>query len=127
MKTKIEEHMKNIRNIAVIMMVMILSSCSVSGPLTAPKALVTKNPIGSKVGIAEQTFILGLFYFGDGDLSIVKAAKKGNITKVATVDAEIVSGFFTTTYRTIVTGTNDEPEEETKTKKRSRRSRRSRK
>lgn len=117
--------MKFIRNITLIGMMIFMSSCSVSGPTTSPKALVTKNPIGSKVGVATLTVYPFGIYFGDGDLGIVKAAKNGKITKIATVDSEIVAGFFTTTYKTIVTGTNDEPEPEKKGKKK-RRSRRKR-
>mgnify|MGYP003635503224 CR=1 FL=1 len=95
--------MKLIRNLTFLGMIAFLSSCSVSGPLTAPKALVTKNAVGSKVGKAERKIWLGI-WLGNTDLSITKAAKNGKITKIATVDAEIEGGFLSTTYRTIVTG-----------------------
>lgn len=116
--------MKIIRNITFVGMIAFLSSCAVSGPSTAPKALVTKNPIGKRVGIAEMKVYPFGIYFGDGDLGIRKAAKNGKITKIATVDTEIVSGFFVTTLRTIVTGTNDDPEQEKGTKKKRRRTKR---
>lgn len=116
--------MKKIKNIVLLFVAVIsLASCSVSGPATNYKALVTKNPIGSKVGIAETKVWFGLFPM-HVDVSIAAAAKKGKITKVATVDYEQISGLFSTTYRTIVTGTNDEPEPEKKEKKKRRRSRR---
>lgn len=83
----------------------LLTSCStiISSPYTAPRTLVTKNSVGTKVGVAQKKAILG-FMFGNVDLSITTAAKKGNITKIATVDQETEAGFFTTTYRTKVTG-----------------------
>ncbi len=84
-------------------MIAFLSSCAVSGPATAPKALVTKNPIGAKKGVAEKTIWLGI-WIGNTDLSITKAAKKGKITKIATVDSEVHAKLFRATYRTIVTG-----------------------
>ena len=95
--------MKNINKILFVGLVALLSSCSVSGPATYPTALVTKNEIGSKVGVAERKIWFNI-WLGDTDLSITKAAKRGKITKIATVDSEIESGFFSTTYRTIVTG-----------------------
>ncbi|MDB9774647.1 TRL-like family protein [Vicingaceae bacterium] len=95
--------MKLIHTITIGCFVALLSSCSISGPYTYPKALVTKNSVGTKVGIAEKKAYFGIM-FGDADLSITTAAKKGNITKVATVDQEIVSGFIVTKFRTKVTG-----------------------
>lgn len=112
--------MKFLRNITFIGIIAFLSSCAVSGPTTAPKALVTKNPIGTKVGIAEKTIWFGI-WIGNTDLSITTAAKNGKITKIATVDSEVHASLFRTTYRTIVTGTNDEPEPEKGTKKKRRR------
>jgi hypothetical protein len=112
--------MKNLRNITLVAMILFMASCGVSGPAMNMKALITKNPVGTKVGIAEKKIWFGLAF--DVDLSITAAAKKGNITNIATVDREIIGGLFNATYRTIVTGTNDEPEaeESTKNKKRSR-------
>ncbi|MAC96183.1 MAG: hypothetical protein CMC96_11855 [Flavobacteriales bacterium] len=95
--------MKFIRNITLFGVIVFLSSCAVSGPQTVPAALVTKNDVGTKEGVAERTIWLGI-WIGNTDLSITKAAKNGKITKIATVDSEIESGFLKTTYRTIVTG-----------------------
>jgi len=95
--------MKLFKTIVLGGMVIFLSSCAVSGPTTIPAALVTTNDVGSKEGMAEKTIWFGI-WIGNTDLSITKAAKDGGITKVATVDSEIESSFFRSTYRTIVTG-----------------------
>lgn len=76
----------------------LMASCSVSAPLIA-----TDNA-GEKMGTAEYKVVLGIFRPMNADISIVKAAKKGGITRVATVDFVIVGGLFSTTYRTVVTG-----------------------
>tara|TARA_R110000868_G_scaffold300001_4_gene560312 strand:+ start:371 stop:763 length:393 start_codon:yes stop_codon:yes gene_type:complete len=119
---KLNYDMKNLRNITLVAMILFLASCGVSGPAMNMKALVTKNPVGTKVGIAEKKVWFGLAF--DVDLGIAAAAKKGNITKVATVDREVISGFFNVTYRTIVTGTSGDEgsstEDSSKSKKRSR-------
>lgn len=78
----------------------ILSSCSVTLPVTA-----TSNPVGNKVGSAKSTQIFGYFFDG-GDLSIKTAAKKGGISKISTVDfkSSMVFLVFVRSYETIVTG-----------------------
>jgi hypothetical protein len=63
----------------------------------------TSNPIGSKVGISERSVYFNIF-LGHTDLGFEKAAKNGGISKIATYDYSVSTGFFTTTYRTIVTG-----------------------
>lgn len=80
---------------------MFLSSCAVTLPVAA-----TSNPIGSKVGSAKTTRILGLFFFDGGDAGIQKAAKNGGITKVATVDfkTNLVFLSLVISHETIVTG-----------------------
>lgn len=115
--------MKKFKNILFGIIVISLSSCTIVNPYVGPQALVTKNPTGSKVGIAEQRVWFGVYPMHI-DVSITKAAKKGKITKIATVDSEVRYGLFSTTYKTIVTGTNDDPEPEKKSKKRSRRKKR---
>lgn len=77
-----------------------LCSCSITTPVAA-----TSNPIGSKVGTAKSTQIIGFFPDG-GDMSIKKAAKNGGITKVSTVDFKqsMVFLYFIMSYETIVTG-----------------------
>lgn len=80
--------------------VMFVSSCSVTTPVAA-----TSNPVGSKVGVAKSTQILG-FFFDGGDLSIKTAAKNGGISKISTVDfkQKMVFLAFVMGYETIVTG-----------------------
>jgi hypothetical protein len=75
-----------------------LSSCSTTYP-----GLATSNTIGSKTGVAERKIFMGLA-FGHTDLGIATAAKKGGISKIATVDVCIKGGLFSTTYKVIVTG-----------------------
>lgn len=61
---------------------------------TEPKA-VTSNAIGSKVGMAQCTSVLGLIAIGDGGINA--AAKEGGIKKVSHVDVKTLSvlGLFT--------------------------------
>jgi len=73
------------------------ASCTVSYP-----GVATGN-VAEKTGKAEKKVFLGLT-FTPVDLGIEKAAKKGDITKVATVDYSIKKGLFFTTYTIIVTG-----------------------
>jgi hypothetical protein len=87
------------RIFAVIGVAALLTSCSLTLPVTA-----TSNPIGEKVGTAKATGFFGTLFF-DADASIQKAAENGDITKISTVDVKqtnilgIVWG-----YETIVTG-----------------------
>lgn len=90
--------MKFIKNLILASSVAVLASCSVSYP-----GFATKNPIGSKVGVAERKVFLGLA-FGTTDLGVQTAAKNGKITKVATVDITIKGGLFSKTYKVTVTG-----------------------
>ena len=80
------------------LIVAFLSACSVSSPL-----LVTDNPVGQKVGESSYTMFLGFPPF-NGDAGIASAAKNGGISKIATVDRKIKSGFLTVKVITIVTG-----------------------
>lgn len=84
--------------IALVAVATIFTSCSISGPI-----LVTDNE-SQKKGVAEFDVILGIFRPMKADISIAKAAKNGGITEVSTVDYEVESKFFKTTYKTIVTG-----------------------
>ncbi len=86
------------RIIPICAAAVLFASCSVSMP-----AIVTDNA-GEKMGTAEYSVVLGIFRPMNVDIGIAKAAKKGNITRVATVDYVVVSGLFKTTYKTIVTG-----------------------
>jgi len=92
---------KSLRNslLAVsVAVVTFLSSCSIVMPLGA-----TSNPVGSKVGSAKATIIIGLFF--DQDASIKTAAKNGGITKISTVDVKYTSMLgIIQGVETIVTG-----------------------
>ena len=78
--------------------VVLMTACSITGPLTA-----TSNPIGKKVGTAKANIICGLTF--GGDYSVQTAAKNGGITKVSTVDVKTFNclGIFMS-RTTIVTG-----------------------
>ncbi len=85
--------------IALIITMGVLSSCSLTLPVTA-----TSNPVGSKVGIATATGYFGVLFF-DQDASIQQAAKNGGITEISTVDIKHTSVLnIVVTYETIVTG-----------------------
>lgn len=84
--------------IALVAVAAVFTSCSVTGPI-----LVTDNE-SQKKGVAEYDVFLGIFRPMEVDISIAKAAKNGGITKVSTVDYEVESKLFKTTYKTIVTG-----------------------
>jgi len=94
--------MKKVRNtiIAAVAGMFLLSSCSVTLPVTA-----TSNPVGSKVGVAKSNQILGFFPDG-GDMSIQTAAKNGGIKKISTVDFKHKMIFLNIfiSHETIVTG-----------------------
>jgi hypothetical protein len=78
---------------------LVLSSCSITLPVA-----VSSNPIGAKVGSSTAAVFLGVLSFG-GDASIASAAKKGGITRVATVDMKQSNILFIyQTYTTMVTG-----------------------
>lgn len=80
----------------------LFSSCGVVGMVGAvytaysEPELVTSNVVGSKVGTAQTTSILGIIATGDG--SIEKAAKSAGITKISHVDKKTSSvlGIYTT-------------------------------
>ena len=55
------------------------ASCSITTPVAA-----TSNPVGTKVGKAKATSVLGISIAGDASLQ--RACKEGGITKVSTVD-----------------------------------------
>lgn len=78
---------------------LLFASCTTIVPVCA-----TSNPVGSKVGEATGTYILGYIPLGDIDISIKKACEKGNITKISTVDQKTHVGFFLSTITTVVTG-----------------------
>lgn len=92
--------LKKIKTIfAMLAVVAMLSSCSLTLPVTA-----TSNAVGSKVGTAKATGYLGVLFFG-ADASIQSAAKNGGISKISTVDIKQTNMLgLIVTYETIVTG-----------------------
>jgi hypothetical protein len=91
---------KKIKSIlALVAVVAMMSSCSVTLPVNA-----TSNAVGSKVGTSKATGYFGVLFFNQ-DASISTAAKNGGITKISTVDIKYgnVLGLIYT-YETIVTG-----------------------
>lgn len=91
--------MKKLKTLFAVGALAIMTSCSISGPI-----LVTDNTALTKRGEASYTVWLGFIRPMTSDASIMTAAKNGGITKVATVDSHIQSGFFKKTYSTVVTG-----------------------
>ena len=91
--------MKKIHTFIAAGLLFAASSCSVSAGL-----IVTDNDVNVKRGEASYSVVLGIFRPTNADISIQKAAKAGGITKIGTVDIKVKSGFFKTTYTTVVTG-----------------------
>ncbi len=84
---------------ALLAVVAMMSSCSLTLPVTA-----TSNPVGTRVGTATATGFLGILFF-NADASIRTAAKNGGITKISTVDIKQGNVLnLIVTYETIVTG-----------------------
>lgn len=92
--------MRKVKTIfALLAVVAMMSSCSLTLPVTA-----TSNPVGNKVGTAKATGFLGILFF-NADASIRTAAKNGGITKISTVDIKQGNVLnLIVTYETIVTG-----------------------
>lgn len=92
--------MRKVKTIfALLAVVAMMSSCSLTLPVTA-----TSNPVGNKVGTATATGFLGILFF-NADASIRTAAKNGGITKISTVDIKKGNVLnLIVTYETIVTG-----------------------
>jgi len=104
--------MKKLKSIALAgAAALMLSSCAtVSTPVGAvifsevsSPVAVSSNTVGSKVGTAEATSILGIF--ATGDASINAAAQSAGITKISHVDQQgfHVLGFFAR-YKVMVYG-----------------------
>jgi hypothetical protein len=97
-----EDFMKKVLVFLAILAVMAITGCTTTTPLD-----LTNNSVGSKVGEASGTILLGGIFTKDlvVDVSIQTAAKNAGITKIATVDYRLYDVLgFTQTYTTIVTG-----------------------
>jgi hypothetical protein len=75
-----------------------IASCSIQQPIA-----ITKNPVGSKKGIAEKKVFMGIM-LKPTDIGIQKAAANGGIKKISTVEFEAKYGLFIQKYKTVVTG-----------------------
>lgn len=85
--------------VSVIAAAAILTSCSVTVPVTASAA-----PIGGKVGTSETTVLFGSWFLNK-DYGVAEAAKNGKIKGgVATVDLKVTNFVFFTKRQLIVTG-----------------------
>ena len=95
--------MKHIKMlVAAVIAAATLTSCEALGLVGAvytgvtQPAAVTSNAVGTKVGTAKATSILGLAAYGDAGVNA--AAKNGNIKKISHVDVKVFSvlGLFST-------------------------------
>ncbi len=86
---------------ALVLLAAFLGSCAHTLPVGA-----TSNNVGSKVGVASTTMILGIFAPDGGNAGVQKAAENGGIKKISTVDQKIEMVFLTIIMKrsTIVTG-----------------------
>ena len=85
--------------LAVVLLLVIISSCTVNKPICA-----TSNPLGEKQGVYSQISILGIPPVANQNAAIAKAAENGGITSISTVDYNTTWLFFLIKYETIVTG-----------------------
>lgn len=89
---------KMIKGFSVLALTAMMASCSITMPVTA-----TSNAVGSKVGKAKGTVVLGFAF--DEDASIRTAAKNAGITKISTVDIKYGNTLgLIKTFETIITG-----------------------
>ena len=87
-----------LKGLALGALALSFTACSITLPVTA-----TSNAVGSKIGTAKGTVIIGLSF--NEDASIRTAAKQGGISKISTVDIKYgnILGLVRT-YETIITG-----------------------
>ncbi len=94
--------MKKVLFISLVVMVlgMLVSCVTYTLPVSA-----TGNPVGSKVGVATGSSVLGIFG-SDTESGIRQAAANGGITKISTVDFSFNYGIlgFVQKYTCTVTG-----------------------
>lgn len=92
------------KKFAIVLMVLALAlafaSCTIVAPVTA-----TSNSVGSKIGEATTTLILGIPIPLSQDGGIKAATKKAGISKVSTVDLKVYYiGPFYMKITTVVSG-----------------------
>lgn len=91
--------MKKIAILCALVALLVLAGCTTITPVGA-----TGNPVGSKVGEATGSFLLGIIPLGTADMGIHTATKLGGISTVSTVDVKVVDYLLFTKVSTIVTG-----------------------
>lgn len=96
--------MRTLALLSLLSTLMLSTGCAYWAPVMPPQGLLftsikapldtdaDSNPVGTKVGSASTTNILGLIAFGDA--SITSAARNGNLTKVEHIDYEFTNVFF---------------------------------
>lgn len=85
---------------ALLIASLLFSSCEITRPIAA-----TSNPVGTKRGVSKACGIL-MFppFIGAGNAGIEKAVKKGQITKISTVDFTSQSYILFNIWKCTVTG-----------------------
>lgn len=91
--------MKKFLAITLILALFAIVSCSTTLPVNA-----TSNPVGTKVGEATGMYLFNCIPMFGANSGIQKAAKKGNITNISTVDQKVTCYFLWTNVTTVVTG-----------------------
>lgn len=90
---------KVIQFVSIFAAAAILTSCSVTSPVTASAA-----PIGNKVGTSKTLVLFGTLHLNP-DYGVAEAARNGKIKGgVATVDVKTTNYLFFWTKELIVTG-----------------------
>lgn len=90
--------MKKLKNLLLAAILgAILVGCHNTFPMTA-----TAAPTGGKIGRATGKCVLGICW--GMDLSVLTAAKNGNLKRIATVDFKNTNYVFWIRYETIVSG-----------------------
>jgi hypothetical protein len=76
---------KLIALVAFALVIALFASCASTTPVAA-----TSNPVGSKVGVASTTILFYMFCLDNGgNTGVQKAAEKGGIKKISTVDLKM--------------------------------------
>lgn len=93
------------KKIALVLLVLFVGLMAMSCATYTIPVAATSNDMGSKVGVAEGTTILGVFG-GDTETGIQQAAANGGITKISSVDFSVNPGILNIiqTYTCTVTG-----------------------
>lgn len=91
--------MKKVLIALIVLALFVVVGCSTTLPVNA-----TSNPLGSKVGEAKGTYLFNCIPLLGADSGIQRAARKGNISKISTVDQKVTCYFFWTDVTTVVTG-----------------------